>query len=113
MATILDPRFKKEAFISENIANETSNLLENEIMHFMGHSHTQPPSQQETTEGEDTLFSFLHEKNRNKRRSKRADLILIKHQYLERQNAAQNTNPLDYWKLAEEDFLPLKECGQK
>lgn len=46
------------------------------------------------------LFAFLQERIEEKVKSVTADIIITKRQYLERQNAAEDTDPLLFWKVS-------------
>uniref|UniRef100_A0A6P7FJL1 Zinc finger BED domain-containing protein 1-like n=1 Tax=Diabrotica virgifera virgifera TaxID=50390 RepID=A0A6P7FJL1_DIAVI len=41
------------------------------------------------------------------------DTIIMKRQYMERHNAAQDTDPLLFWKVNTNDFEPMLELSKK
>lgn len=46
-----------------------------------------------------SLFAFMSKKNVEKTKSSKADAIILKRQYLERENLPENSNPLEFWKV--------------
>lgn len=107
IATMLDPRFKKEGFKCIDNANHTSQLLENEMSYMIKNTvnyfspQTVTASSDRTQSSEHiSLFKFLENKLSEKTKSTLADVIIIKRQYLERPNASQDTDPLLFWKVS-------------
>ena len=129
MATILDPRFKKEGFRLDFNAKEGDMQLEREMSVLAATHSLSSPSATVTstcsssvtvTEDQQTnpphtdaqnqscttrpLFGFLHQKLSSKVRSSRVDAIIVKRQYLERANLDEHADPLLFWKVS---FMPI------
>jgi len=99
MATLLDPRFKKNGFQHSSNAEQASTLFENELANFaVKESAIDLPVVTETI-SQDTLFDFLGEQSANKKTNVRVDAILTKRQYLERAIASQDIDPLLWIKV--------------
>jgi len=94
MATILDPRFKKNGFRLNTNAEQASVALENELVNL---SLIEIPTTLDLpTENtaQDPLFEFLNERPVNKHGNARSDGIVIKRHYLERAVVGQELDPL-------------------
>lgn len=112
MATLLDPRFKHDGFRSEENIKSASHFLEQEMNYverkeaeLTGNSNI-PFNGEDTIQGSSSnfsgsgsLFSFMDTKIQQKIKSTTADVIIIKRQYMERQNSSLDTEPLLFWKV--------------
>lgn len=99
IATILDPRFKKEGFRSTENANQAAIFMEQEMNSMMKSIPIQEKTGREETAAKKSLFSFIDQKIDEKVKSAQADVIIRKRQYLERGNSPQETDPLLVWKV--------------
>lgn len=105
IATIIDPRFKKEGFFSLENANQATVLLEQEMCQILQAKEVERRNNeygngQPKTSPKKSLFSFIGQKNEAKVKSNLADAIIIKRQYIERPNANEETDPLLFWKVS-------------
>ncbi|XP_036322308.1 zinc finger BED domain-containing protein 4-like [Rhagoletis pomonella] len=97
LGSLLDPRFKREGFISSSNAEQATIRLDNEVMSLL---ENEPPSSTNNAPPKSvSLFAFIEKKNAEKIKSKKADAIILRRQYLERENTAEDSNPLDFWKV--------------
>lgn len=100
VATLLDPRFKKEGFrINENAENAAT-LLEQDmhsIMQKKRANSTEDHIQSGLTESND--LGFLGQRLAEKVKSVTADVIITKRQYLEKVNTVEESDPLLFWKV--------------
>ena len=105
LATLLDSRFKKEAFRSKDNGASATSLLENEMYAIVrkreeinrsATDQTQPTIPKHSTS---SLFAFLETRIAEKSKSLTADILITKRQYLERPNSSEETNPLLFWKV--------------
>lgn len=100
ISTILDPRFKKEAFRNQENANSAAVLLEQEMYSLVNNRHRQEQicqiqkenSSSDRSKETSKLFGFLENRINEKSKSLTADIIITKRQYLERPNAKE-TDP--------------------
>lgn len=99
IATILDPRFKKEGFRSTENANQAAIFMEQEMNSMMKSIPIQEKTGREETAAKKSLFSFIDQKIDEKVKSAQADVIIRKRQYLERGKSPQETDPLLVWKV--------------
>ncbi|XP_072401942.1 E3 SUMO-protein ligase ZBED1-like [Diabrotica undecimpunctata] len=121
ISTILDARFKKDGFKSIINAEQASCFLEQElggIIHEQGQTNISDENSRRDTQLDTTksnLFAFMEQRKKDKSRNIKADVIIIKRQYLERQNSAQETDPLLFWKLNEIEIEsnPMQELAKK
>lgn len=107
LATLLDPRFKKEGFRSPDNACAGVALLEQDMYGILRRRQetektTEVQVQNHTSASEEkgSLFDFLEERNESKTKSLTADVIITKRQYLERANSGHDADPLLFWKVA-------------
>ncbi|XP_067624168.1 E3 SUMO-protein ligase ZBED1-like isoform X3 [Eurosta solidaginis] len=112
ISTLLDPRFKKKAFISILNANSAAMLLESE-MNCIAPSVSERPIENISQPGGDPLFQFLEDARNEEVTSRKVDNIITKRQYLERPNLIQSANILDFWKTSKDDFIPMKTVALK
>ncbi|XP_050338890.1 E3 SUMO-protein ligase ZBED1-like isoform X2 [Bactrocera neohumeralis] len=104
LATLLDPRFKKEGFQSGQNAAQASMLLENELVEI---DRIAASSLNDNREGPSTsksvkipqIYEFLKEKLSSKVKSNRADAIITLREYTEKPNEPLDVDPLEYWKI--------------
>ncbi|XP_030756558.1 zinc finger BED domain-containing protein 1-like [Sitophilus oryzae] len=129
MGTLLDPTFKQEGFRSNDNAKAAGQYLEQEMIYFLNKEESEEKEKGEEPAGNvstssfsgegcdksrlSTLFSFMNERATQKLRSKKVDAIIIKRQYLERQNTNQDSDPLLFWKVNGVEFHPLHHCALK
>lgn len=98
MATIIDPRFKKEGFLSQNVAQQAASALESEIA-FLKKDENQSPNNEIVENAVEDLFDFVNVNILQKQKTSRSDAIVMMRQFLEQQNAPQDMDPLNYWKV--------------
>ncbi|XP_023036741.1 zinc finger BED domain-containing protein 4-like [Drosophila willistoni] len=111
---MLDPRFKKEGFRSQHNAQQAAIALENEITYLNKNLENRSPNEEPPTYAEkDNLFKFVTKKIAEKQKTTRLDSIVTMRQYLEQNNATQDVDPLDYWKINEIQFGQLAKCAKK
>ncbi|XP_050310839.1 uncharacterized protein LOC126746577 [Anthonomus grandis grandis] len=117
IATILDSRFKKEAFQSPENAANASLLLEQEMYGFLNKNEnvlTDKNVERNSNDVKNTsIFSFFKERVDNKVKSIQTDVIITKRQYLERSNAPEDTDSLTIWKFSGQDLHPLGELAKQ
>lgn len=105
LGTILDPRFKKEGFRSKENASAAATILEHD-MFTLSHKIQENKRSVESDNSKkpaptSTLFfGFLQERLEEKVKSVTTDIIITKRQYLERPNAAEDADPLLFWKVS-------------
>ncbi|XP_053967593.1 zinc finger BED domain-containing protein 4-like [Anastrepha ludens] len=100
MATILDPRFKKDGFQSNANAEQ---------MNLGNLTYVEDPvSLEASTTTTDPIFDFLNQRCATKKSNVRSDAIIIKRQYLERDIAPQEMDHLLWIKVNQVDFPLLK-----
>ncbi|XP_036340136.1 zinc finger BED domain-containing protein 1-like [Rhagoletis pomonella] len=120
MSTLLDPRFKKEEFRNHIIAEQAALALENELSNMLKtlspvvtdlptHTVTSPESSTQQPKIA-PLFMFLNDKVAGKRKSTRADAIIMLRQYFENQNLPHDFDPFEYWKT-NTDMKVLTQCA--
>lgn len=101
LATILDPRFKKEGFQNPENAVNAAAILEQEMCSIV-QKKAEPaavPSTSEKSSRNISLLGFLKQRIDSKTKSVTADVIITKRQYLERSNSSEDTDPLLFWKV--------------
>ncbi|XP_041449950.1 zinc finger BED domain-containing protein 4-like [Drosophila obscura] len=113
MATILDPRFKKNGFQHYSNAEQASTAFENELLNLTVKENPVNLSPATETKTQDTFFDFLDERPTSKQTNARTDAIIIKRQYLERDIAAQEMDPLLWIMVNQTDFPLLKRLFLK
>ena len=98
IATILDPRFKKDGFNSPSNAEQA---LEEEVYTYLSKpSPAVPPTSSEIPLKEKATnekFTFLKSKLLNKAKSPKSDTFITLRQYLQKPNRSED--PLEYWKV--------------
>jgi len=102
MATILDPRFKKEGFECNTNAEQAAIFFENDLVNLGNLADNENPGDsnaEATTADKDPLFDYLDQRSTHKKRNVRSDAIIIKRQYLERDIAPQEMDPLLWIKV--------------
>lgn len=97
IATMIDPRFKKEGFLSVSNAEQASKALEDELSLKM--SKAKRISQPTPTTPEPVRFSFMKNKLQSKVSTSKSSAIIILRQHLENSIAPEECNPLEYWKV--------------
>ncbi|KAH8289491.1 hypothetical protein KR054_006101, partial [Drosophila jambulina] len=103
IATILDPRFKKEGFRSSFSADSAVENLQNEIcshptnLNVYSDSENDPPTHESKEKSH--FFAFMKNKLEKKIKTPKSDAIIVLRQYLERPHATPDISPLDYWKV--------------
>uniref|UniRef100_A0A6P4FT51 Uncharacterized protein LOC108050912 n=1 Tax=Drosophila rhopaloa TaxID=1041015 RepID=A0A6P4FT51_DRORH len=106
MTTILDPRFKKEGFWNPFNSSQGVKSLEDELSHINAStkfSASSSPPTPESTADSNPLFCFLQTNQLQKIQSGRVDSILALRQYLNASNMEPAQNPLDYWKISNDN----------
>nr|XP_043069576.1 zinc finger BED domain-containing protein 4-like [Drosophila bipectinata] len=109
LATILDPRFKKDGFLQPSNAEQAAKTLELEVSTYLSKTVQRPqpaPPQQKR-------FSFMSKKLEDKVKSNKADSIIILRQYFEVSHEAEEANPLEYWKEHTKDTTALALLAKK
>ncbi|XP_062138763.1 E3 SUMO-protein ligase ZBED1-like isoform X2 [Drosophila sulfurigaster albostrigata] len=93
IATLVDPRFKKDGFLRPSNADQAAKALELELLSFKSTTPRRPPTPPEPTSNEPNFrFSFLQ--NKSKVKSTRADAIITTRQFMEKENAPCTCDPL-------------------
>lgn len=109
LATLLDPRLKKEAFRSPENARVAVALLQNELTIYISPRAEVESTTAESESGgqcttdastssEGVPFQFMVKRLEQKQRTKTVDSIILLRQYLERTNTCGD--PLLYWKVS-------------
>ncbi|XP_036336097.1 zinc finger BED domain-containing protein 1-like [Rhagoletis pomonella] len=107
-ATLLDARFKKEAFRSASNAEASAKLLQDELaamklsnpVVFTDPSVSTLPQTADSTQlGKRDMFGFLKKNREDKIKSQRVDTILTMRQYFEDVNIPTDSDPLEYWQV--------------
>jgi len=104
LATMLDPRFKKEGFRERSNAEQAAKILETEDASVLQNvqksnilsTYEEPPIEKENASD---LYSFMTTKVKQKPKTIRSDAIIELRQYFEQQNASREADPLEYWKV--------------
>ncbi|XP_017060754.1 uncharacterized protein LOC108101060 isoform X2 [Drosophila ficusphila] len=103
IATLIDPRFKKDGFLQSFNADEAAKALEQELSEKLSsissNTHSTPPDLPKRAR-----FEFLQSKIASKPSSNRADAIILLRQYLLKANADEDLNPLHFWKNTDEEI---------
>lgn len=102
IATLLDPRFKKQGYRSPFNAVQGEKLLENELASLDSLDSDQPEPltlTEKTTKTSQTLFEFVQNNIQAVPRTKRSNAILELRQYLLKMNSEEDVDPLKYWKV--------------
>ncbi|KAJ8884656.1 hypothetical protein PR048_016514 [Dryococelus australis] len=99
LTTILDPRMKKEGFRS---SKDVKTLLQGDMA-----IKTVATAAAESANPK----KFKEEKQKNL--SETVDNIIMLHQYLERNNADDDVDPMLFWKVSGNDFPSLQICAKK
>ncbi|CAH1115042.1 unnamed protein product [Psylliodes chrysocephalus] len=111
MGTLIDSRFKQEGFRSINNAKVVGQFSEQEMVSILNRGENKETNEDQdrknssmsslnkgsnggnsnkssssSSSSSSSLFSFMNERTSHKRRSKKVVAIIIKRQYLERQN---------------------------
>ncbi|XP_032583772.1 uncharacterized protein LOC116803678 isoform X1 [Drosophila mojavensis] len=90
MATVLDPRFKRDGFLPPFNVSEAEKFLENELIMVKALSELRPSSSNlpapKPTDQHHPLFDFLQKKKSEKIRKSRVDSILGLKQYFNMDN---------------------------
>ncbi|XP_041673694.1 E3 SUMO-protein ligase ZBED1-like [Drosophila eugracilis] len=96
IATILDPRFKKQGFLIPFNAEEGAKAVQHELFTKLPANPLHPPTPptQETSR-----FSFLQIKTQNRVHSSWADAIILMRQHFEKENQPEECDPLAYWQV--------------
>lgn len=104
ICTILDARFKKEGFRSLENANQASSFLEQEMTNTLKSNKYQDETNTNQNDSlgstKNSLFHFMNEKLKDKIKNVTADAIIIKRQYLERNNLSSDSDPLLFCKVS-------------
>lgn len=97
IATLIDPRFKKDGFKSVSNADQAVKALEQEMYTVLSRTPREQPIPPESSQKPN--FSFLQNKIKSKIKSSRADAIIILRQHLENINEPEECDPLSFWKV--------------
>ncbi|XP_023036434.1 E3 SUMO-protein ligase ZBED1-like [Drosophila willistoni] len=112
LATMLDPRFKKEGFGNPANAQQASAALENEVTSLINVDESEPPMEEQPKQS-DNVLKFLSDRIQQKQRTGRSDAIITMRQYIEQQNSEQDIDPLEYWKINSQQFKHIARCASK
>ncbi|XP_060665620.1 uncharacterized protein LOC132797889 [Drosophila nasuta] len=111
IATLVDPRFKKDGFLRPSNADQAAKALELELLSFKSTTPRRPPTPPEPTSNElNFRFSFLQ--NKSKVKTTRADAIITTRHFMEKENAPDTCD----WEMTDDnDHRPvsLKGCSAK
>nr|XP_043069901.1 zinc finger BED domain-containing protein 4-like [Drosophila bipectinata] len=121
LATIMDPRFKKEGFRSPFNAEQAAVLLERSLSTntIAGADAEEGDSQETAVEppvtpnAAEPLLKFLSSNIEKKKRTKKVDVILVMRHYFEGINSDISSNPLEYWRSNESDQPALAKLAKK
>jgi len=97
IATLVDPRFKKDGFLRSSNADQAAKALELELLSLKSTTPRRPPTPESTSNEASSKFSFLQ--NKPKVKSTRADAIIATRQYMEKENIPDTCDPLKYWEV--------------
>jgi len=106
LATILDPRLKKEAFRSSDNAKCAVSLLQSEMSLQESLLPQNPEDNHDTTElttnSGKSLFDFLETRiaEKSKNRTVTANSIIYLKEYMERPNTNSDMDPLIFWNVS-------------
>lgn len=106
LATILDPRLKKEAFRSSDNAKSSVSLLQNEMSLHETLLKQTPEENHDTTESASnsgtSLFDFMNTRiaEKSKCRTVTTNSIIYLREYMERPNTNNDMDPLIFWKVS-------------
>ncbi|EYU24104.1 hypothetical protein MIMGU_mgv1a019843mg, partial [Erythranthe guttata] len=113
LATIFEPRFKKEGFGCSSTADAAGFLLQNEIAACSSYENPTPDIEEPPTHPDypstktSQIYAFVQDKIAQKQsRTPQADGIILVRQYLEKPHELQGTPPLEYWK-----YLCIPACS--
>nr|XP_017035011.2 E3 SUMO-protein ligase ZBED1-like [Drosophila kikkawai] len=112
VATILDPRFKKDGFLSQSNADQAAKALENELFNTLSKTQHDPPTPP-NPEPEKKNFTFLQQKVAVKTKSARTDAIIALRQYLEAPNSPENVEPLAFYKMCPDSMDAMKSIAKQ
>ncbi|XP_053966175.1 E3 SUMO-protein ligase ZBED1-like [Anastrepha ludens] len=99
IATIIDPRFKRDGFQQIVNAEEAEKLLENELVNCTSEEIPINADLDLSTKTQDSFLDFLDHRANDKRGNARSNAIIVKRQYLERALAPQDMDPLLWIKV--------------
>ncbi|XP_034489534.1 uncharacterized protein LOC117793341 [Drosophila innubila] len=105
IATLVDPRFKKDGFLRSSNADQAAKALELELLSLKSTTPRRPPTPESTSNEASSKFSFLQ--NKPKVKSTRADAIIATRQYMEKENIPDTCDPLKYWEMTADKELKL------
>ncbi|XP_034472828.1 zinc finger BED domain-containing protein 4-like isoform X2 [Drosophila innubila] len=105
IATLVDPRFKKDGFLRSSNADQAAKALELELLSLKSTTPRRPPTPESTSNEASSKFSFLQ--NKPKVKSTRADAIIATRQYMEKENIPDTCDPLKYWEMTADNELKL------
>nr|XP_041631404.1 uncharacterized protein LOC121502268 [Drosophila kikkawai] len=118
LATMLDPRYKKEGFREQSNAEHAAKLLETEVacvLRNVQKSSILPTYEEPPVNKEDAshIYCFITTKIKQKPKTVRSDAIIELRQYFEQQNAMQEADPPEYWKSNEAHFSSLAHLSTR
>ncbi|XP_062134595.1 zinc finger BED domain-containing protein 4-like [Drosophila sulfurigaster albostrigata] len=111
IATLLDPRFKKEGFRNNYAAEQAVLALENQVATTL---HTcKQYSDEKAHDQRHTMYSFMKEKHTKEIESSKMDAVVPIQQYFEAEHAQENLCPLEFWKAQTSQWEPMLKCTFK
>ncbi|XP_051862139.1 zinc finger BED domain-containing protein 4-like [Drosophila albomicans] len=111
IATLLDPRFKKEGFRNNYAAEQAVLALENQVATTL---HTcKQYSDEKTHDQRYTMYSFMKEKHTKEVERSKMDAVVPIQQYFEAEHAQENLCPLEFWKAQTSQWEPMLKCTFK
>nr|XP_017025172.1 E3 SUMO-protein ligase ZBED1-like [Drosophila kikkawai] len=112
IATLIDPRFKKQGFRSPFNSGQAEKLLENEMTLLKNLSHdsvlhaVEPPPPLQNNQSQ-SLFKFVKQNIEELPKTKRVDAIVELRQYFNLNHLDENVDPLQYWKHNDSNMKQL------
>lgn len=99
MATILDPRFKKDGFQLTSNAEKAEIFLQHELLNLTNRENPINLNLESYKKPQNPLFDFLYERIIRKQENKQSDTLIIMRQYLETPLVSQKTDPFLWIKV--------------
>lgn len=116
LATILDPRFKNLAFVSNSKADEAICILINQCSNIISVESYQQEYNPPTTETIDNELWLSFDKSvfeKNQRHNARVDATVEVQWYISEPYEPRSLNPFEYWQRNENKYSSLTKLARK